>query len=354
MPTINMLSSADRVKGHGVLSAYIEQVDLVKHGLAGYYDVMINKTRLSDIMHYHTIDLKFFLSMPFAKLKGTTVAYVHFIPETIEDSLKLPWVFRKIFYRYIISFYKHMDYLVVVNPYFKAILQKRYKISESKIYYIPNFVSENNFYRYTQEKKKTIRNKMNIQENKFVVLGVGQVQNRKGVLDFIEVAKKFPNIQFLWAGGFSFGPITDGYNKLKKIVDNPPSNVRFLGIIERKKMNDVYNVADMLFLPSYQELFPMAVLEAIAVSLPILLRDCDLYQDILFNYYLKGRNVKDFENIIDRLKDKGQFYRESCYKSQECHKFYSKEHVLKMWKKFYDEITRKREDINKNNKRNIK
>lgn len=45
---------------------------------------------------------------------------------------------------------------------------------------------------------------MNIGKDKFVVLGVGQIQHRKGVLDFVEVAKEFPELQFVWAGGLLF------------------------------------------------------------------------------------------------------------------------------------------------------
>ena len=86
MPTINMLSSADKVQGQGVMSAYLEQVKLVKTGLKDEYNVKVNKFETCDIMHYHTIDFPFFLSIPFAKRKGTTVAYVHFVPETIDDS----------------------------------------------------------------------------------------------------------------------------------------------------------------------------------------------------------------------------------------------------------------------------
>ena len=63
---------------------------------------------------------------------------------------------------------------------------------------------------------KDIRKKYGINVDDFVVLGAGQVQNRKGVLDFAEVARKLPDITFIWAGGFSFGAITDGHNELKK------------------------------------------------------------------------------------------------------------------------------------------
>lgn len=337
MRTINMLSSATKVKGQGVSSAYIEQVNLVKTGLKDNYEVKINKIELCDIMHYHTIDFKFFLSMPFSKLHGTTVAYVHFVPETVDDSINLPFVIKNIFYKYIIAFYKSVDHLVVVNPYFIDVL-KNYKVDESKITYIPNFVSEDNFYKYDEGKVESIKRRFDIPLETFVVLGVGQVQSRKGVLDFIEVAKALPNIQFVWAGGFSFGAITDGYKELKKVVENPPSNVKFLGIIDREQMNDVYNIADLMFLPSFSELFPMSILESMALKIPILLRDLDIYHNILFDSYLKGKDVEEFVQKINEIVEKGETYKLWSDKSWECHQFYSEGYVLKMWKQFYDKI----------------
>lgn len=337
MPIINMLSSADKVKAQGVLSAYIEQVNLVKTGLSDDYEVRVNNLKLCEIMHYHTVDLKFFLSIPFAKLHGTTVAYVHFVPETLEESIRLPKLIKKIFYKYIIWFYKSVDYLVVVNPYFIDVL-KNYGINESKITYIPNFVSEDNFYEYKKEQIIELKKQLSLPLDKFIVLGVGQVQMRKGILDFIEAAKRLPEMQFVWVGGFSFGAITDGYPELKKVMENPPANVNFIGIIDREKMNDIYNISDLMFLPSYNELFPMSILEAIALKKPVLLRDLDIYHNILFNYYLKGSSVDEFVEIINTMqndKDKYEVWRE---KSWKCHEFYSKNYVLKMWKKFYDQV----------------
>ncbi len=336
MPTINMLSSATKVKGQGVSSAYLEQVELVKNGLKDY-EIKINSFKYCNIAHHHTIDFKFFLNMPFSKLKGVTVAYVHFVPETIEDSLKLPFLFKKLFYKYIIKFYKSVDYLVVVNPYFIDVL-KSYKLDETKITYIPNYVSEDNFYIQEKQIVQATKEKYKIPSGKFVVLGVGQVQTRKGILDFIEVANSLPNIQFVWAGGFSFGPITDGYFELKKIVENPPPNVNFIGIVEREEMNDIYNIADLMFLPSFSELFPMSVLEALSLKLPVLLRDLDIYNNILFDYYLKGKDVSEFVEIISKLESKDENYDNWSENSWKCHQFYSKEYVLNMWKEFYDKI----------------
>lgn len=345
MPTVNMLSSANKVKGQGVSSAYIEQVDLVKNGLKNNYEININKFKFCDIMHYHTIDFKFFLTIKFSKFSGTSVAYVHFVPQTIEDSLKLPKNVKKIFYKYIIWFYKSVDHLVVVNPYFIDLL-KSYGVHENKITYIPNFVSEENFYNLEKSEKDQLKERYNISRNKFVVLGVGQVQSRKGILDFIEVAKKLPHIEFLWAGGFSFGHITEGYSELKKIMEKPPSNVKFLGIISREDMNEVYNLADLMFLPSFSELFPMSVLEAMALKLPILLRDLEIYHSILFKYYLKGKEIEEFVSVIESMRNNKEDYNVWSGNSWKCHEFYSRDAVLEMWKNFYDQIYREKNKFN--------
>ncbi|SEM54085.1 glycosyltransferase family 4 protein [Paenibacillus sp. OV219] len=337
MPTINMLSSAHKVKGQGVLSAYIEQVKLVETELFDTYQVVKNHWIPGKITHYHTIDFKFFLSLPLAKLFGKTVAYVHFVPETIEESLKLPPLVKKIFYAYMLRFYRSVDHIVVVNPYFIDVL-KTLGISEQKVTYIPNFVSEERFFRQPAANIAKLKHKYGLPNNPFIVLGVGQVQTRKGVMDFIETAKRLPHICFVWAGGFSFGAITEGYTELKKWVDDPPANVTFTGIVEREEMNDLYNVADLMFLPSHSELFPMSILEAIALRIPVLLRDLELYPAILFDHYLKGDSVDSFVSIISTLQIKDGTYDYWSDQSWKCHEYYSEKRVASLWRAFYDRI----------------
>lgn len=143
---------------------------------------------------------------------------------------------------------------------------------------------------------------------------------------------------FVWAGGFSFGKITDGYEALKKIVDNPPSNVKFIGIVDRSLMNDVYNMASVLFMPSYNELFPMSILEAMNCQVPMLLRDIEIYESILGGYYLKADNNKGFSDHLRTLALDELAYKKAVKQSMEGSVFYSKEHVLSMWQGFYQEV----------------
>lgn len=346
MKTINMLSMAHQVQGQGVLSAHDEQVNLVKQNLSKEFIVIENKLKFCDIMHYHTVNFRYFLSLPLAKLKGITVGYVHFLPETLENSIKLPYLLKKIFYWYVITYYKSMDSLVTVNPYFIKRLAF-YGIDEDRVTYIPNFVSSETFYKLELADKRDLREKYNLDKDKFTVLCVGQLQKRKGVIAFIEIAKQLPHIQFAWAGTFAFGKISDGYEQITKIVNNPPSNVTFLGLVDRDKMNEVYNLADVMFLPSYEELFPMTILESMNCGVPILLRDLEIYEDILFDFYLRANDNDSFIKIIENLRNDKDYLEHASTLSFKGHIFYSREHVASMWQEYYTLITSRQKSKHK-------
>ncbi|MBC1482666.1 glycosyltransferase family 4 protein [Listeria sp. FSL L7-1509] len=337
MIKLTMLSSAEKVKGQGVASAYRELVNLLEERYTNEIDMQINSFRESDITHYHTVDFRFFLSTFFKKKRGVCVGYVHFLPETMEGSLKLPWIARVVFYKYLISFYKRMDEIVVVNPSFIPKLTA-YNIPEEKIHYIPNFVSKKTFFPISQAEKNVAREKYGITEDKFTVIGIGQVQHRKGVLDFIEVAKQLPEVQFVWAGGFSFGKITSGYEELKRIYDNPPDNVKFIGIVDRSEMNACINMADIFFMPSYNELFPMAILEAMSSNVPVLLRNLDLYEEILDGYYVKEADNQGFIQAIQRLKTDENYYNEMLEKAKKGAAYYSEDRLAEIWYSFYQKL----------------
>jgi 1,2-diacylglycerol-3-alpha-glucose alpha-1,2-galactosyltransferase len=284
-----------------------------------------------DLVHIHTINFRYWLAMLFIKIPR--VVYVHFLPSTLSSSIKLPRLFFGILKWYVKVFYKTASHLVVVNPIFIDPLMKM-GIKQERIVFIPNYVDESKF--ATKVSNTSIRKQW--QFKRFTVLGVGQVQHRKGVLDFIEVAKKLPAVDFVWAGGFSFKGITAGYEELKKVMDNPPSNVRFLGIVPREKMNELYHGCDLFFLPSFDELMPMSVLEAAVCDKPILLRDLELYQPVFFKHYLSAHDVDGFVKMIKQLSENKEMYQQSLDHPRWLKNYYRKEAILKQWEDFYQEV----------------
>ncbi|KRN78537.1 hypothetical protein IV52_GL000813 [Fructilactobacillus lindneri DSM 20690 = JCM 11027] len=342
-----MFSTATKVKGQGVGSAYIELIGMLKKYLPNDFDIEINKYNQADISHYHTINPSFYLST-FSKKRGRKIGYVHFLPETLEGSLKIPTPFRQLFYKYIIAFYKRMDHIVVVNPTFIPKLVA-YGIPESKITYIPNFVSKKEFYPVSRTTKEALKHKYGYEPNKFTILCTGQVQTRKGVLDFAKLARENPEYQFVWVGGFSFGSMTAGYTELKKLVENPPANLSFPGIVNRDKLVDYYNLADLFLLPSYNELFPMSVLEAFSCGIPVVLRNLELYRKIIDGYYLAADDEAQMNRIINNISADNQLWSDYHHKALKASNFYSEDHLAEIWHNFYFEqakLSKSKGDLN--------
>ena len=120
--------------------------------------------------------------------------------------------------------------------------------------------------------------------------------------------------------------------------EDPPENLKLLGMIPRDDMNEIYNIGDVMFLPSFEELFPMTILEAMCANIPILLRDLDIYNDILFDFYYRETSVEGFINELKKLRDNKAYYAAGVEASIRGNAFYSKEHVAGMWDEFYTKV----------------
>jgi len=335
MIKITMFSAAETVPGQGVGSAYRELVNLLQSKFPNELDLQFNTLKKADISHYHTINLKYFFST-FLPKRGRKLGYVHFIPETLEDSINLPGPIKRIFYWYVMTFYKRMDHLVVVNPTFIDKLVDL-GVKRERVTYIPNFVAKETFYPMSAEEKTAVREKLDIPQDAFVILGVGQVQERKGIWDFIALAEANPNWHFIWAGGFSFGAMTAGYEDLKKVVDNPPANLHFPGIVDRSLMNEYYNAANVFLLPSFTELFPMSALEAFSTGTPTVLRDIELYRAILDGYYVPADGREGMQEALQRLSEDDEFAAKLSEEALAASNRYSEANVADIWLKFYEE-----------------
>lgn len=334
---LDILSKATSAPAQGVGSVYLEQTKMLeKYGKDDFLFFYNKHSSKMDLYHIHSVNPTFYFMM---KKRRTTICFVHFMPDTLEGSIHLPKFAFRIFKQYVISFYKKAKELVVVNPSFIPRLEE-YGLKKEHITYIPNFVSQENFYPMP-EKKKEFRKKYKIPLDAFVVLGVGQVQTRKGILDFIHLSEENPDMFFVWAGGFSFKNITDGYSELKKEMEKKRDNLLFTGILKREEMNEIDNAADVFILPSYNELFPMALLENCNVKNPYVVRDLPCYSDILIGNYLKAKDNSGFTSLLRQLKEDPSFYQKAKELSSKMAETYSEEANYQMWKDYYFRIYQK-------------
>ena len=200
---------------------------------------------------------------------------------------------------------------MTVNPVFIDKLAE-YGISKEKITYIPNVVSEKNFYPLKEEAKKKDKKEIWNQAGSLYCSLRRPAPEKKRNLRLSGRSGENAGWEFVWAGGFSFGKISEGYEEIKTKMEDLPKNVKFLGLVEREEMNQIYNMADVMFLPSYEELFPMTILEAMNCRLPVLVRNLDIYRPILFDYVLQGKNQEEFINVLERLHKDAEFLSRKC------------------------------------------
>ena len=115
-------------------------------------------------------------------------------------------------------------------------------------------------------------------------------------------------------------------------------------------MNRIYNLSDLLFVPSYSELFPMTILEAANSFKPVLVRDLELYRGILFDdrdCYAKGNAVAEFDAAIKRFHEDRAFYDHYVEGVKQISDYYSKDRLRGIWKEYYQRIYNKWKDNKK-------
>lgn len=125
---------------------------------------------------------------------------------------------------------------------------------------IPNFVD-----------KEMVVGKHNINKNISTVVYAGHVERAKGVTQIVEAARLSPEIKFILVGAIR--------EDLSKI--NMPPNVQCTGRMDLKHVKKYLEMADVFLFPSLSEGFSNALLEAMAVGLPVIATDVGANADMI-------------------------------------------------------------------------
>jgi 1,2-diacylglycerol-3-alpha-glucose alpha-1,2-galactosyltransferase len=290
-----------RMKGEGVNTAFLNCVELLKE--SDDVEVFVNNEGVGDIMHSHTYGPYFFLRG--LRYRGKKIHTVHVIPDSIKGSIPasnllmpiVKWYFKKVF--------SYADVCIAISP----MVEKAIKDLGAKttIVRLHNPILLDTWKR-TAELRKKGREILGLKEDDFCVLGVGQLEGRKGCHDFIDIGGKIPNAQFRWIGGRPFGAMTEGILKLESQIKGAPTNIKFSGMFPLSEMPSIYAAGDMFLFPSYQENCPLAPVEAAASGMPVIYRNILEYELLYKNEYLKADNNEEFANHVMRLMSNTEEY----------------------------------------------
>lgn len=270
---VNVISeSAFGIQGHGVHTAFLEHIASLNNHPS--VEAVANSREKADIVHIHTVGAYSLGKLLFSH--GKKVVSAHVIPESFVGSLVGAQLWAPLARRYLRWFYNKADAVVAVSDDTKNNLLA---MGVTKPVHVVYNTVDTSKYRNDAVHKEQARKELGIKPDAWVVVGAGQVQPRKRIDTFIDVARAVPEAHFIWVGGMPFGKAAARHGNMQRLMDSPPPNVTFSGIVPFEEMRKYYQAADVFFLPSAQETFGLVVVEAAAASLPVVLRNIPDYAE---------------------------------------------------------------------------
>lgn len=251
-----------------------------------------------DILHLHWFGPRSLYYLKRAKQQGKIViAHAHSIGTyDFKDSFTLSNTFAPLYEKYLNYFYELSDVIFTPSEHAKALLQAQ-GISKP-IYVVSNGVDLEKF-RFNPQTRREYRTRLGL--GRFTVFCAGNLIPRKGVLDFLEVARRLSQFDFVWFG-HPWGRLLAFDSEMHQALDDRPDNVKLPGFVEDTP--SAFSAGDLLFYPSYGETHGLVLLEAAALERAIVLRDLPEYTAAGFcdgENCLKGKTVDDFCQRILRL-----------------------------------------------------
>jgi glycosyltransferase involved in cell wall biosynthesis len=158
----------------------------------------------------------------------------------------------------------------------------------------------------SKKDKNHLRKQWGVEEKDVVLMFSGQLIERKGIYDLLNVykdlLKNYSNIKLLIVG---YGQEEEKV-KAKVVKQKLVGNVIFTGFVENKQLPKLYAMADIFVLPSREETWGMVINEAMACGLPVVASDrvgsgYDLVENGKTGLIFKSGNTKDLYRKLDLL-----------------------------------------------------
>lgn len=210
-------------------------------------------------------------TMSFVRSLQPTVLTVHDIIEVLEPQNRKAALLNRYVYRGI----SKADAIIAVSDYTKKSLMKYYGIADAIITVIPNGVDST--FHPIPDFRSTVGYQALCQELRLtseipIVLFVGSEHPRKNIgvalRAFAQLRTVYPSAIFLKVGEPG---IREERARTLGLIDELGlrSAVRLIGHVSVERLNELYNLATVLVMPSSMEGFGLPPLQAMAAGLPI-------------------------------------------------------------------------------------
>ena len=202
---------------------------------------------------------------------------------------------------------------------------------------IPNAVDYNE-YRYNAEKRRKIRKKLNINEDRKVILFAGSDWARKRLDVAIGVIAKFALVELVVAGHDN--PLQ--YIEMAKML-KCQDRVHFVGF--RNDIADFYSAADYFLFTSVYETFGLVALEAMAAGAIVISNRLNGVEDFINNgkngFLTEDNTIESFSKIMQYILDNPQIEKMIRENAVDTAKSLNWESCYQEYKKIFDSYQRR-------------
>ena len=161
------------------------------------------------------------------------------------------------------SLYAKLDHVICLSNYMHEILCRDYELDAAKISVIPNGLKDT---ANTMSKNKLLRKKWKIPDREKILLFAGRIDEAKGmgylIKAYREVLEKYPNSRLIIAGN-------GNYDTYMQKANDICTKITFTGLLEKTKLHEWYQMADIGVLPSLFETFGYVAVEMMMHGLPV-------------------------------------------------------------------------------------
>ncbi|QKF83155.1 glycosyltransferase family 4 protein [Halarcobacter ebronensis] len=200
------------------------------------------------------------------------------------------------------------DYFFALNSVQNEEIKRLYKLNDEQVITSGSGYNPKMFFPIKREKNKKIK-----------ITYVGKICNAKGVPHLINAFENVENCENMELNLIGNGTAKESDDIIKSVVISK-ANIRYLGLLPQKELEEILKYSDIFILPSFFEGLPLVVIEALASGAKVITTDLPGLDDFLGDElkelgairYIKmprlknldtpfEEDIKEFENSIKRF-----------------------------------------------------
>ena len=240
------------------------------------HEVVTNPLRPFDVVHLNTPFPDTPLLAHWARLwRRPVLMWAHSTEEDFRDSFPGANRVAPLFRRWIAHLYRRGDLVVTPSEYAKSLISAPAYGIRAPIRVLSNGV-DTTFFRPDPGARQRLREQLGLAPDARVVVSVGMQLVRKGILDWVEVARAMPEVTFVWYGRTDPRLLTAD---VQRALAGAPANALFPGYVRPEQLREAYCGADAFCFLTKEETEGIVLWEALACEVPALVRAIPIYRD---------------------------------------------------------------------------